>query len=560
MPRQRETPATGTDDGPEAAASESQHVEGSPPASNRRLKAFEYVTAEKAALYRATMDVFMEAKARFALHLRPTDVLTALASKSSSGQADLVELERALATLCEWGNLERHLDTAEVTTVEEFLRPRYLYRLTSNGEAAERAIKVFEESIEQPGELQTAALSDIRDHLRELLDLSDATDVDAKVHQALTALCGRFDQLTSRAQTFISSLQRTTQLQGITVEAFVAYKQRLIEYLERFIGELVIACVDIAETIERIELAGVDRLLGMAAAREVVDAIAPNSEDVAAAKEGWLIRWQGLRGWFIGDSLMKSQAEELRSHARSAIPALLRAVLAIHDRRVMRSDRTADLRTLARWFAETATEGDAHRLWRAAFGLTSARHLRIDADSLDERAESPVPASTSWLRAVPLRIAPRLRRTGRYTRRGPVASVVARQNGKAELAALAAEEARQIAAARDKLASGRRTRLGELRVLDPLEFDLFLDLLGEALSKRKSDDDAVETVSSDGSLRIVLEPIKGGGWAVIPTTTGYLAGKDHYIEIRGAFETDGLSTIKGLSRAEPVSTVAGESA
>ncbi|MCG3178595.1 MAG: hypothetical protein BIFFINMI_00923 [Phycisphaerae bacterium] len=525
-----------------------------------QITAFQYVTAEKAQLYRSIMRVFMEAKTRFALHLRPADVSSALADKSSLGKPDLVEVERALAVLCDWGNLEKHLDTAEVATVEEFLRPRYLYRLTQEGQAAQRAIQVFEESIAQPGELQTAALGDIRDLLRELQELSSAPEPDAKVQRTLTALCGRFDELTGRAQTFISSLHRTIELQGMAMEEFLAYKQRLIDYLEKFINELVIACVDIAETIERIESFGVDRLLDMAATRELIDAVAPSTEHVAVARDRWRVRWQGLRGWFIGDSLMKSQAEELRAHARSAIPVLLRAVLAIHDRRTMRSDRTADLRTLARWFAETDSEGDAHRLWRAAFGLTSARHLRIDSDSLDTRAESPVPPSTSWLEAEPLRISPRLRRTGRYTRRGRIANVILRQDGKAELAALAEEEARQIATARDRLASGRRIRLAEMSLLNPLEFDLFLDLLGEALSKRESEAETVEAYSTDGSLRIVLEPIRDGAWVVIPTSIGQFAGRDHYVEICGTFEAeDRRATVGGLPEQTPV-PLAGEAA
>ena len=44
-----------------------------------RLKTFEYVTAEKAPLYRAVMRVFMDSKEQFALHLRPSDVLTVIA-------------------------------------------------------------------------------------------------------------------------------------------------------------------------------------------------------------------------------------------------------------------------------------------------------------------------------------------------------------------------------------------------------------------------------------------------------------------------------------------------
>ena len=90
-----------------------------------RLRTFAYVTADKAALYRAVMRVFVEAKASFTLHLRPQEVAATL-----PGLVELEAVEAALAQLCDWGNLDAHPDTADVATVEEFYRPRYLYQLT----------------------------------------------------------------------------------------------------------------------------------------------------------------------------------------------------------------------------------------------------------------------------------------------------------------------------------------------------------------------------------------------------------------------------------------------
>ena len=73
---------------------------------------------------------------------------------------------------------------------------------------------------------------------------------------------------------------------------------------------------------------------------------------------------------------------------------------------------TALAETLAR------ADADAHRLWRAAFGLASARHLTIDAHTLETRQEEPVPATTSWADAPPVWISPRLHATGHHQRRG----------------------------------------------------------------------------------------------------------------------------------------------
>ena len=68
-----------------------------------------------------------------------------------------------------------------------------------------------------------------------------------------------------------------------------------------------------------------------------------------------------------------------------------------------------------------------------------------------------------------------------------------------------------------------------------VELDLLLDLLGEALSSKVSPAEAAEIVSSDGGLRIVLEPTGDGVAATIATSVGRLTGPDHWITIEDVF-------------------------
>lgn len=143
---------------------------------------FSHLNAEKADFYRAILQVFVEAKAAFALHLRPADVGAALDGQHAASDGGV--LDSALSQLCEWGNLDAHRDTADVVTVEEFYRPRFLYQLTAEGEAAERALAVFFETLKQPGELQAAALGDIRQYLGELANSPEAA---CRMRASLTA-------------------------------------------------------------------------------------------------------------------------------------------------------------------------------------------------------------------------------------------------------------------------------------------------------------------------------------------------------------------------------------
>jgi len=56
-----------------------------------------------------------------------------------------------LGRLVEWGDLRVDPDTSRVTTVEDFHRARFLYQLTHAGEAAERALGVYEEQLGKRG-------------------------------------------------------------------------------------------------------------------------------------------------------------------------------------------------------------------------------------------------------------------------------------------------------------------------------------------------------------------------------------------------------------------------
>lgn len=510
---------------------------------------FGYLTNPKAPLYRAVMLSFVAAKRRFVIHQRPEDVRDAL-----GGGHDLDGVGDALRALEEWGNLRADPDTSRVTTVEDFHRARYLYQLTPAGEAAEEALAVYDQALGRRGSLQAVALADIAEQLRALVQharqRAEGADVDAaSVHLLLRSLVTRFTDLAGNAQAFMGALQRTLDLQDADAEAVRAYKDRLIDYLQRFVADLVAVGSEIAVSIADLERRGIDELLALAAWREAADA-APGDDDAAEDPRQaefargqvlWRERWAGFRGWFLSTPQHPSQARLLRAQALAAIPRLLHLVATINERRSGRSDRSADFRTLARWFAEAPDDAGAHRLWRVAFGLSSSRHLGIDADTLAEREQEPVPPSTPWWQAPQLRISPRLRQTGSYERRGKPTRVVDRSAQREHLAALAAVEAKQTAAARARLATGGPVRLSELGVLDAEAFGLFLRLLGDALAGLTPGRAEVRTTTSDGTLEIRLVADDAATEAAVVTPGGVLHGPDHLVHITDLAAVSGPS-------------------
>jgi uncharacterized protein (TIGR02677 family) len=276
----------------------------------------------------------------------------------------------------------------------------------------------------------------------------------------------------------------------------------------------------------------------MVAARDAEDAAPggagadddPRAREFVRQQQAWQERWYGFRGWFVSAPQHPSQAKLLRAQARAAIPQLLHVVAALNARRAGRSDRSADFRALACWFAQAPGEDELHRLWRHAFGLTASRHLA-------GRDVPTAPAGTSWSDAPPVQISPRLRKTGSYERRGRPNRVVDRSEQRRYLAEKAARQAAEVTAARAAVRTDRPIRLSELGKFDTAAFRLFLALLGDALAARMPGQREVVTTTADGSLLVRLTALDDGSRAEIHTPDGILTGPDHVVEI---IDADGI--------------------
>lgn len=510
-------------------------------AATPQAQPFAHLNVPNAALYRDVMGIFARAKERFIVHLRPEDVAAESAHDSDE------QLAQALEQLVQWGNLRADPDTSRATSPEDFHRKRFLYQLTTAGHAAEEAIAFYEQAIGRHGALQSVALEDIAEQLAALLVLAEQPEPDpAKTHRLLLSLAERFTSLADNAQAFMASLRRAIDFSDGDVEGFLAYKERLIDYINRFIADLANSGARISTLLADLETRDHDRLLRLAARREALDAVpdGPDGPDgtgayahaEAAALGTWHNRWRGLRDWFIStDTSHPSQARLLRQAAVTAIKQLIDTVGLLNERRSGRSDRSADFRTLARWFAEAPDEAAMHRLWRTAFGLSPARHLSVTSTTLAAWEEAEPPSSTPWSQAPPIRISPQLRRTGSYERRGRPHRVEDRSAARELLRRQAEQEAAELAAARRRLATNGPIRLSQLGHLDTQAFRLFLGLLGDALAARLPGETEVKTTTSDGSMEVRLSLVQDGSGhdteVIIHTEDGLLRGPEHIIEI-----------------------------
>jgi uncharacterized protein (TIGR02677 family) len=130
-----------------------------------------------------------------------------------------------------------------------------------------------------------------------------------------------------------------------------------------------------------------------------------------------------------------------------------------------------------------------------------------------------------------VKVLAKLRERGQLLPRGQPPRLIDRSKEREALALRIAEESREVQAARDNLAKGRATRLSDLCFLPKHEFQLFLQLLAEALASQAHPDKPVERVTLDGLLRVRLEPLAATEMFSIETESGWFGGRDHLITI-----------------------------
>lgn len=498
---------------------------------------FSYLTVDKAAVYRTIIQVFADAKAEFTLHLRPAQVRESLHAHEWALEAD--EVEAALQQLESWGNLQSYQDRSDAPSLVDFYRKSLLYQMTAAGEAAYASTLTFTERLQQQAKLDARALDRIGEGAGQLERLArdvreDSASADSVVVlTTIRSICHDTDELTSRAQSFFRWLHEQTESERADLESFLQYKEQLIDYLRQFVSELITRGAEIASRLSTIREDEYKELARIAAVEEAGDPRAGEEErhalQIDAEQAKWQQRLLGLRGWFSRSGGSGAQLEQLRSAARAAIPRLLQLAAQMNDRETGKSDRVADLRRLAVSFLRCQDDGQAHRLYREAFALSPARHLRIDQSTIDDRDQNPITPETRWLDASSIKFSPQLRSTGRTGAASASRKVVDRSKALAAARRrLETDVGREDSSRETLIALGKR-RLSEVGELDADAFRLLMELIELAIVEQRA-----TVTSRDGSVGISVEALhdEGPRVATVATEAGNVMMRDMWIEVQ----------------------------
>lgn len=450
---------------------------------------FRFTTTDHAELHTAVLRVFGVANARLETVLTADDVQQRLRHVGWSEQVTDDELTASLTALRQWGLL----DSAQQR-----------YGLTKLGEAAFAGVEHALSTLTSSGSLQTSVLDAISDRLDELAETTD----DRRAFTALMELEAHLGALRTNTTRFNADLQRLLRDEQTDLATFQDVKRTTVTYLRDFVADL-----DARKQHVRAKISDIDVVKLHERARNGADLY---------QDEHWLDEraraWDGLKTWF-------HNVDELQDVARRAIVQLLRVLDRISEQRKRPTNTAADFRALAKWFARTESEDEAHELFNAAFGLWPARHAHIaHADG------ELIPSAEPWHNTPPVAVSPQLRATGKQDHIGSTGKVRNVDEVRRNRRVQAEKERAELEHAWRQIQTDGAIRISTLTNLDHDTFHRLIDLVGRALG---SDPDSTGTRTagtSDGRMQINLRNARG--WATITTQKGTLSGPDYVIDVQ----------------------------
>jgi uncharacterized protein (TIGR02677 family) len=479
-----------------------------------RFRLFHFAAAEKRHDYLWLLRAFDRARANYQvlIHASNAQLMLDELAKEHPEAATITEVPVLLDALAEWQVLDRSYDGTRAANLAEYRNRHYVYQFTQAGYRAYRAVEEVLGASLEDAQLSRLVFPDI---LADLVTLAEAgrTGDAAEVYRKLSRLDAVLGDMAQRSARFYLMLGDLARTNDTRPEVFLAHKDALLIHMREFHSELARYSPLLADAVHDVAEVGVDRIAELAAAAD--DSL---FRAVAEREADWRHRWGGLIQWFGAGA--RSESERLQDATITGISNVTALLRRVTESRRGGVSRESQLRHLAQWFSDAATDADAHALFQAVFALGAPRHV-----STGHEDPELIPGRLSWWEAEPVELARTLARTGRSpSLHGP--GKIQRND----------DEKQRLRNEQLKATTQRRAAAGRLasdgvydRVLDEPETQALLGLLDIALSARvpvsRTLTSAVGTGSADG-VRLTLRPAQAS------TTVQTVRGRLHLDGIR----------------------------
>ncbi|PFG94680.1 uncharacterized protein (TIGR02677 family) [Saccharopolyspora erythraea NRRL 2338] len=498
----------------------------------QRLQLFVYLQAPEHRTYLAIMRLFTST---LLADLSAGEVAAALAAaeregRVAAGESDLDTVIDRLKQLVKWGNLVVGRRETIAASIAEFQHGSVRYQVSKLAVRVQRDVDALlhvpEGAREVSRELLPAierGLGEISSMLSEVLvaerrapEAKSTRKAKERLAEQVTTVFLQHAELAATVRDFYAYLGQVVTRHHLAPDEISGFRNLLVEYIQMVVEDVLRHTGTIAAS-----------LAGLAGVRsELLRLLGPADQlgtDVERARGRTAPDWQELTDWFVDAPGRPSQVAALREATARAIGSLLASVKRATSGGGLVPGRRGELLKLARWF-DAAEENDAHRIYAAAFGLHSSRHLLpapdYDSDNHD----------VAWRDGPVLDVTVSVRSRGDRGARGRTSRVLDDPMTEETLLAQAREADQRRSAAVSELAGAGAELAATTLSTDAL--GVLCELLTLAMAQREGSDDPGTALDPVHRLRVTVRP-EPGHRTEIRSTSGTLTLQDAVLDVRG---------------------------
>ena len=347
-----------------------------------------YLSTENCHRYRPILRYFFEQYEKINYWRYKEEVYEELKKNEEFKNYTIEQCKQDLDNLVLWGNLIPVQDTSKVSTVEEFKNKQFRYRLSEYSVEIERMTMRLENLHIEGASLESTLFEKI---LQAVMKINTLAGEDFKaVGSWWRDLNNDFKRLNQNYQDYMSTFHSLKAEEMMKTTAFLAYKDKLVEYLREFVKELQRVAGAIEKELKKIEPKVVNKVLYKAVDYEMSIPRLDIQPDYNNLEENIFGKWQNFETWFLEDEKKESEVIKLFDITNEIIRKITRYAARIIESRTSASNRKEEYRKLAEMFIKSGDIDEAHKLSSLAFGIFRTRHIKGDFLRMTDSIQSGV--------------------------------------------------------------------------------------------------------------------------------------------------------------------------
>ncbi len=434
-----------------------------------------YLNVDNTDRYRPIIRLFYLQYEKLKYWLYQEDVYEALKEDKYFEEYTPEQCQQDLSVLTSWGNLVTIQDTKKAASIEEFKNKKFRYQLSDVCVEIERMVMRVENLSVEGSSLEPTLLERLRMNIEKLESM--LSEEDDAVYGWWHDLNSDFVRLNQNYQDYMRELNSVKAEQMMQTQAFLVFKDRLIEYLRTFVQSLQMNVTAIEDHLRQMDPSVVGQVLERVTACEMAVPRIDMDMDRQRVAETMRGRWESIVSWFYGDGSRASEAAGVFDMTNEIIRKITRYAARISEMNNSGANRREEYYKLAVMFSKCQDIFEAHRLSAMVFGIEKPLHFKGDFQRETQSIHSGVYDEKPWR----VTVTPRVRG---YREKAERSSITEHSEEKAAARQAVIEQMVQEGRLLKSYIQGRRLDFSALPVIEPRVRDIFLLWLSKALENK----------------------------------------------------------------------------